>query len=213
MRVASLSIVLAGLALLPAAASGQSAVAATQGKTFTKIPVGSTWKVDPAHSEISFRIRHLVGRVRGQFNDWEGVLVTKEADWSRGTVNVTVRTKSIDTGNPARDMDLRSPRFFAVDSFPTMTFESTGLVPSGDKGQDFEMSGLLTIKGHTHPVVFKGLYRGLERDANGKERLAFEGSAYINRKDYGIVWNQIVESGALLSDDVELSISLEAVRQ
>jgi polyisoprenoid-binding protein YceI len=200
-------LLLAGLAwLIPAGAAAQG------GKTYTKVPVGSGWRVDPAHSEVGFRIRHLVGRVRGQFTDWEGIIVTKDTDWTHGTVNVTVRTKSIDTGNPSRDQDLRSPRFFAVDSFPTMTFESTGIV-ADQKGNTFEMSGLMTIKGHTHPVVFRGVYRGLQRDMNGKERLAFEGSAYINRKDFGITWNQVVEAGNLLSDEVELEISLEAVRQ
>ncbi len=209
MRVVKPSIIAVGLLCL-AAVSG---VAQAPGKTYTKVPVGSGWRVDPAHSEVGFRIRHLVGRVRGQFTDWEGIIVTRDTDWTHGTVNVTVRTKSIDTGNPARDLDLRSPRFFAVDSFPTMTFESTGLVTSTDQSNNFEMSGLLTIKGRTHPVVFKGQYRGLQRDMNGKERLAFDGTAYINRKDYGITWNQVVEAGNLLSDDVEIEISLEAVRQ
>lgn len=207
MRAVRVVLLLAGLAwLLPAGALAQA-----QGRTYTKVPVGSGWKVDPAHSEVGFRIRHLVGRVRGEFTDWEGIIVTKDTDWTHGTVNVTVRTKSIDTGNPSRDMDLRSSRFFAVDSFPTMTFESTGLVTG--EGNSFEMSGLLTIKGNTHPVVFKGQYRGLQRDMNGKERIAFDGTAYINRKDYGITWNQVVEAGKLLSDDVEIEISLEAVRQ
>lgn len=209
MRVAKLTFVLAGL--LGLVSAGVSAQAPA--KTYTKVPVGAGWRVDPNHSEVGFRIRHLVGRVRGQFTDWEGIIVTKDTDWTHGTVNVTVRTRSINTGNPSRDMDLRSPRFFAVDSFPTMTFESTGLVASTDQSDNFEMSGLLTIKGHTHPVVFRGQYRGLQRDMNGKERLAFDGTAYINRKDFGITWNQVVEAGNLLSDDVEIEISLEAVRQ
>src|SRR5574338_474922 len=209
MRAAKLIMVLgAVLWLAPAGVSAQA-----QGRSYTKVPVGSGWRVDPNHSEVGFRIRHLVGRVRGQFTDWEGIIVTRDTDWTHGTVNVTVRTRSIDTGNPSRDLDLRSPRFFSVDSFPTMTFESTGLVTGADQSNNFEMSGLLTIKGHTHPVVFKGQYRGLQRDMNGKQRLAFDGTAYINRKDYGITWNQVVEAGNLLSDDVEIEISLEAARQ
>ncbi len=188
-------------------------MASAQGKTYTHPPVGSGWRVDPSHSEIGFRIRHLVGRVRGQFLMWDGVIVTRDTDWTHGTVNVTVQTKSISTGNTARDTDLRSPRFFSADSFPTMTFESTGLVVSEDSADTFEMSGLLTIKGITHPVVFRGQYRGIERDLNGKQRVAFAGNAIIHRKDFGISWNQVVEAGALLSDDVELEISIEAVRQ
>lgn len=193
--------------------SGGPAVAAAQGKTFTNPPVGSGWRVDPSHSEVGFRIRHLVGRVRGQFLIWDGVIVTRDTDWTHGTVNVTVQTRSITTGNTARDQDLRSSRFFSVDSFPTMTFESTGLVISPDTSNSFEMSGLLTIKGITHPVVFRGEYRGIARDPNGKERVAFDGTAFIHRKDYGITWNQVLEAGTLLSDEVELEISIEAVRQ
>ncbi len=189
------------------------AISAAQGKTYTRPPVGSGWRVDPSHSEIGFRIRHLVGRVRGQFLRWDGIIVTRDTDWTHGTVNVTVQTNSITTGNTARDQDLRSPRFFSVDSFPTMTFESTGLVTSGADDGNFEMSGLLTIRGITHPVVFRGEYLGVARDPNGKERLAFDGTATIHRKDFGITWNQVFETGTLLSDDVELEISLEAVRQ
>jgi polyisoprenoid-binding protein YceI len=190
--------------------SGVAAPAAAQATTYTRPPVGAGWRIDTQHSEVGFRIRHLVGRVRGEFTDWEGMLVTKDADWSHGTVNVTVRTGSIDTRNAARDYDLRSPRFFSVDSFPAMTFESTGLIQSGSS---FEMGGLLTIKGRTHPVTFRGQYRGIARDQNGKERIAFDGTALINRKDYGLIWNQTLENGAMLSDDVELEIAIEAVRQ
>jgi polyisoprenoid-binding protein YceI len=204
MRV--IGVVVIGLAL----AAGTAAPVMAQGKTYTKVPVGSGWKIDVAHSEVSFRIRHIVGRVRGQFTDWEGILVTKDADWSHGTVNVTIQTKSIDTRNEARDNDLRSTRFFAADSFPKITFESTGLIQTNN---NFEMSGLLTIKGRTHPVMFKGQYRGIERDQNGKERIAFDGTALINRRDYGLTWNQTLENGAMLSDAVELEIAIEAVRQ
>jgi polyisoprenoid-binding protein YceI len=204
MRVFGVAVI--GLAL----AAGAAAPAMAQGKTYTKVPVGSGWKIDVSHSEVGFRIRHIVGRVRGQFTDWEGILVTKDADWSHGTVNVTIKTKSIDTGNEARDNDLRSPRFFSVDSFPLMTFESTGIIATNN---DLEMGGLLTIKGRTHPVTFKGEYRGIARDQNGKERIAFDGSTLINRRDYGLVWNQTLENGAMLGDAVEIEISVEAVRQ
>jgi polyisoprenoid-binding protein YceI len=172
--------------------------------------VGSGWKIDTQHSEVGFRIRHLVGRVRGVFDDWDGVLVTRDQDWTHGTVNVNVKTRSIDTRNSARDADLRSPRFFSVDSFPAMTFESTGLIATNN---NFEMGGLLTIKGRTHPVTFRGQYRGIARDMNGRERIAFDGTALINRRDFGLTWNQALEAGSLLSDDVEIEIAVEAVRQ
>lgn len=181
-----------------------------QGKTYTKVPVGAGWKIDTQHSEVGFRIRHMVGRVRGVFTAWDGILVTRDTDWTHGVVNVTVQTKSVDTRDEARDADLRSPRFFSADSFPTMTFESTGLIATN---RSFEMGGLLTIKGHTHPVTFRGQYRGIARDANGKERIAFDGTALINRREFGLNWNQVLEAGTMLGDDVEIEIALEAVRQ
>ncbi len=180
-------------------------------KTFSKPPTGGIhWVVDPDHSEVTFRIRHLVGRVRGSFNRFNATLVTSTSDWRTGTVNVYIQTKSIDTNNQTRDADLRSPRFFAADSFPLIIFESTGIVAADST---FEMGGLLTIKGKTRPVVLTGEYRGLAKDPSGKERVAFEGSTLINRKEYNLDWNQAVESGAMLGDDVEIEIALEAIRQ
>lgn len=198
----------AGLVL--AVATGAGAQGNPSGRTFTRPPVGTTWRVDPTHSEVTFRIRHLAGRVRGFFTEWEGVIVTRGADWTRGTVNVVVKTRSIDTRNEARDADLRSPRFFNADSFPTMTFESTGIVA---EGTGFEMSGLMTLKGITRPVVFRGEYLGSQRDQSGKERIAFDGTALINRRDFGLTWNQVLDSGTLLSDNVELEIAIEAIAQ
>ncbi len=187
-----------------AAAAGK-----TQGRTFTHPPVGTVWRIDPTHSEVGFRIRHLLGRVRGQFTEWSGTVVTRSENWEKGTVNIVIRSRSIDTNNEGRDGDLRSPRFFNTDSFPEITFESTGILA---QDQRFEMSGLLTIKGTTRPVVFTGTYLGIGGDANGKDRIAFDGTAVINRRDFGIFWNQALDRGNLLGDDVELEIAVEAVR-
>jgi len=200
--------VLAAL-LVPGALTAQ---AAGSTKTFTKpAATGVHWVVDPNHSEVTFRIRHIMGRVHGSFTRFNATLVTTTpGDWRTGTVNVYIQTKSIDTNNEARDADLRSPRFFAADSFPLITFESTGIVAANNS---FEMGGLLTIRGKTHPVVLTGEYRGVTKDANGKERVAFEGSTLINRKQFNLDWNQTLESGAMLGDDVEIEIALEAMRQ
>ena len=211
------TLALAALALLlPLGLSAQTpdefraaAAGKTQGRTFTRPPVGTVWRIDPTHSEVGFRIRHLLGRVRGQFTEWSGSVVTRGEKWEKGTVNIVIRSRSIDTNNDGRDADLRSPRFFAADSFPEITFESTGIVAEDQK---FEMSGLLTIKGTTRPVVFTGTYLGIGGDQNGKERIAFDGTAMINRRDFGIFWNQALDRGNLLGDEVELEIALEAVR-
>lgn len=183
----------------------------TNTKTYTKPASGGVhWVVDPDHSDVTFRIRHLMGRVRGSFNRFNATLVTSTDDWRTGTVNVYIQTRSVDTNNPARDADLRSPRFFSSDSFPLITFESTGIVAVDST---FEMGGLLTIKGKTHPVVLKGDYRGLAKDAGGRQRVAFEGSTLISRKDYDLDWNQMVDGSGMLGDEVQIEIALEAIKQ
>ncbi|HKV73402.1 MAG TPA: YceI family protein [Gemmatimonadales bacterium] len=172
-------------------------------------PAAVQWRIDPVHSEISFRIRHLLGRVRGRFDRWDGVLVTRGFEWSQASVKVSVQARSIDTGNEVRDEDLRSDRFFAVEKFPAITFESSSVVQKDDS---IMLTGLLTIKGITRPVVFQGEYHGVMKDVNGNPRIAFDGTAAIDRKEFGITWNQYLEAGTRLGDVVDLEIAIEAVR-
>jgi len=167
------------------------------------------WVVDPVHSQVEFGIRHLMGRVRGSFSRWYGVITTSDRDWSHGKVNVQVQTASINTGNAYRDTDLRSPRFLSSDSFPAMTFESIGIVATDST---VEISGILTLRGHFHPVVLKGHFNGIGHDKEGHERIGFDAATVVNRRDYGITWNEVVEGSRVIGDDVEISISLEAVR-
>lgn len=170
---------------------------------------GTRWVVDLPHSQIDFRVRHLLGRVRGTFTNWYAVIFTRDRQWKNGRVNVTVQTASLNTGNAYRDADLRSPRFFATDSYPEMTFKGTGLAV-GDS--TVEIPGLLTIKGHSHPITLKGQYRGIADDGQHHERIAFEASALLDRRDYGIQWNQVVGANTLVGNEVEITISIEAVR-
>jgi polyisoprenoid-binding protein YceI len=167
------------------------------------------WVVDIAHSQIDFRVRHLVGRVRGTFTNWYALLLTEDRDWRHGRINVTVQTASLSTGNAIRDADLRSPRFFAVDSFPEMTFLGSGITASDST---VEIAGQLTIKAHTRPVTLKGQYRGVARDAEGRERIAFETSTTLDRRDFGIDWNSTVGGNTLIGNEVEITIAVEAVR-
>src|SRR5512135_222731 len=157
----------------PAAALGQAVPEPASSTAATK------WVVDPVHSQVDFRIRHLVGRVRGTFTDWYGLLETQNRDWTRGTVRVTVQTRSLDTGNKYRDADLRSNRFFAVDSFPQMTFESTRIIA-----------------------------RGSSRDREGHERIGFEAGTTIDRRDFGITWNEVVAGVSTIGDDVDITITI-----
>jgi polyisoprenoid-binding protein YceI len=197
--LAALAVTLAA----PAAALGQAVPEPASSTVATK------WVVDPVHSQVDFRIRHLVGRVRGTFTDWYGLLETQNRDWTHGTVRVTVQTRSLDTGNKYRDADLRSSRFFAVDSFPQMTFESTRIIA---RGSSVELRGVLTIKGRSRPIVLKGAYRGIARDREGHERIGFEASTTIDRRDYGITWNEVVAGVSTIGNDVDITITIEAAR-
>src|SRR5690242_19075697 len=142
-RLSRLAAVLVAVAAVPAAAQTASAVRASC------TPAATKWVVDPVHFQVEFGIRHLLGRVRGSFSRWYGVIATQNADWTHGTVNVKVQTASINTGNAYRDADLRSPRFLDSDSFPAMTFESTDIKATDST---VVIGGLLTLKGHTRHV-------------------------------------------------------------
>ena len=202
--VASLGLI--GLILGPPAARGQAFAA----RASSRPPeTGTRWVVDPVHSQIDFRVRHLAGRVQGTFIDWSGVIVTKDRDWTHGTVNVSAQTASLSTGNANRDAHLRSDRFFAVDSFPMLTFESTGIVATDST---VEIGGILTIRGRARRVLLSGQFHGVARDAEGHERIAFDASTRINRRDFGITWTDFVGANTTIGDEVEITIAIEAVR-
>ena len=169
----------------------------------------TTWVVDLVHSQVDFRVRHLVGRVRGNFTRWYAVLTTEDGDWKHGIVNVTVQTASLNTGNEYRDADLRSDRFFAAHRFPRMTFEGTGFAATDST---IDLSGILTIKGRSRPVLLSGTYRGLARDREGRERIAFEVTGVVDRRDYDIQYNETVAGADLIGNEVEITVAIEAVR-
>ena len=183
-----------------------------QAQTFSDIsaqPAETKWVVDMVHSQVDFGVRHLVGRVRGTFTEWYAILATKGGDWKLGTVKVTVQTASLNTGNAYRDADLRSERFFAVTRYPVMTFEGTEFAASDST---VDVSGILTIKGRSKPVVLSGYYRGIAKDMEGHERIAFEARGTVDRRDFGINWNESVAGTELIGHDVEITIGIEAVR-
>jgi polyisoprenoid-binding protein YceI len=167
------------------------------------------WVVDMVHSQVDFGVRHLVGRVRGTFTKWYALLSTETGGWKEGIVNVSVETASLSTGNAYRDADLRSDRFFAVKKYPTMTFQGSGFTATDST---VDLHGLLTIKGHSKPVVLTGRYRGVAKDAEGHERIAFQASGVVDRRDFGISWNENIAGTDLIGNDVEITIGIEAVR-
>lgn len=201
-----------GMAALAAVCLAAAPVAAAQA-----VPVVSAgaptadakWVVDMVHSQVAFGVRHLVGQVRGTFGNWYAVIVTKDGDWKLGNVNVTIQTASLNTGNRYRDEDLRSDRFFAAARYPKMTFEGTGFAVADST---MSLNGILTIKGKSKPVSFAGRYRGLMRASDGRERIGFEATGTVDRRDFDIKWNETVENTELIGNTVEITIGIEAVR-
>jgi polyisoprenoid-binding protein YceI len=216
MRSIRLLPVAAALALVAVPAAAQRTAkgeASARPSTATRVapaPVLATYAIDATHSELSFRIRHLLGRVSGGFGEWGGTVSIDTVTPANSKVDVAIRTATIDTRNAQRDGHLKSADFFAADSFPEITFRSRNVVKQGER---LRVLGDLTIRGRTKPVVLLGEYGGAFKDPWGKTRMAFTASTTINRHDFGVSWNKAVESGTMLGDEVTIDIALEAVQQ
>jgi polyisoprenoid-binding protein YceI len=172
-----------------------------------------TWVVDKAHSEVTFQIRHYVTRVRGRFTDFAGTIVAHAANPEASSVEFTIKAASIDTDNEYRDKDLRGANFFEVDRFPEITFESTKVAPVGN--DRYEVTGLLTMHGVSREIVLPVTHLGsvATKDRQGREgaKGGFEASLTLNRKDFGITWNRVLDTGGfMLGDDVTVQINIEA---
>jgi polyisoprenoid-binding protein YceI len=168
------------------------------------------WRIDPNHSELSFRIRHFVSRVHGTFASWQGTIIADPDNLAEGSVKVVIDASSIDTNNERRDSDLRSDDFFDVAKYPNITFTSSSVQISDG---ELTIAGNLTMHGVTKPVVLTGSYNGIARNPRG-DRIGFEASATIDRLQWGVTWNRIAEGGgAMLGDEVEVEIAIEAIRQ
>lgn len=169
----------------------------------------ANYQVDPMHSKVGFEIPHLViSTVEGRFTKFDGNIELAEK-FDKSKVNVTVDMNSIDTGVQKRDDHLKSPEFFDVVKFPNMKFESTAV--SGTP-EDFKMTGNLTIKGITKKVVFDGKYLGSMKDGYGQDKTAFQAKTKINRKDFGLNWNKILEAGPTVGDEVTIDLRIQAAK-
>jgi polyisoprenoid-binding protein YceI len=167
-----------------------------------------TWTIDKAHSTASFKVRHIVSNVTGNFRDFDANINIDRANPANSSVDFTIQATSIDTGNTNRDEHLRSTDFFEVAKFPTIAFKSTSIKPKSKT--DFDVTGDLTMHGVTKRVTFPVTFLGFGKDPRGTEKAGFDIETTLNRKDYGIVWNRALdEGGALLGDDVKVEISLE----
>lgn len=168
-----------------------------------------TFAIDQTHSEAAFKVRHLITSVRGRFTDFAGSVEFNAEEPTASTARFVIQAASIDTGTPARDQHLRSDDFFAVETFPTITFESTAITAAG--GNQFDVAGNLTIRDVTRPIVIAMQFLGSAIDPWGNEKVAFEGEVTINRKDYGLNWNAALETGGfLVGDTVAISLSIQA---
>jgi polyisoprenoid-binding protein YceI len=170
------------------------------------------YTLDPAHSRIGFVARHaMVTKVRGGFNEFTGTLNIDGDEPAKSSATVTIQVHSIDTRNADRDGHLRSNDFLAMDEFPQITFDSTEIAQTGDTS--FEVTGDLTVRGVTRPVTIPLEFEGAAKDPFGNERIGFEGSTTISRKDFGITWNAALETGGVLvSDKVTLEFEISAVK-
>lgn len=173
-----------------------------------------TWQIDSAHSGIHFSVKHLViARVRGQFGRWTGALSVPDGDFTRATVDVTIDATSIDTGVADRDDHLKSADFFDVASYPEITFRGRRVEPA--EGSDgFALAGDLTIRGTTREVVLEVASAGQTKDPWGNVRAIFAARTAVDRKEFGLTWNQALETGGVLvGDAVEIEIEVQAVQQ
>jgi polyisoprenoid-binding protein YceI len=168
------------------------------------------WVLDNAHSEVSFSVRHMMfAKVRGNFKSWTGTLSLNPDNYSASSVKVDIAVSSIDTANEQRDGHLRSPDFFDVEKYPSITFVSTGVRNDGGK---VLIDGELTIRDVTKSVTLHTEETGKGTDPWGNTRIGFSGSAKVNRKEFGLSWNQALEAGGVLvGEDITVDIEIQVI--
>jgi len=173
----------------------------------------STWSIDPVHSIAEFSVKHLmVATVKGHFREMEGTIHLDEEQPENSSGQATIQTASVDTGNQMRDDDLRSDNFFGADQFPTITFRSTRVEKVDD--ERWKVYGDLTIRDVTKEVALETEFEGRAPGFEGKEHLGFTAETAINRKDFGLRYNAVLETGGVaVGDRVKITLNIEAIRQ
>lgn len=173
----------------------------------------TTWIIDASHSEIAFKVKHLmISNVKGSFSEFSGQLVTDGDDFTTSEISIQINPSSISTGAVDRDVHLKSPDFFDVENYKEISFSSGKLLKTGDI--EFELSGDLTIKGVTKPVKLDVEFGGLMTDPWGNMKAGFSLDGKLNRKDFGLTWNATLEAGGVLvSDDIRLNMEVQLLKQ
>jgi polyisoprenoid-binding protein YceI len=183
----------------------------------TQVRGGTTlWEIDPAHTLVQFSAKHMmITTVKGDFHDVKGRIVADEANPAGSSVEVEIAAGSIDTRVEQRDAHLRSADFLAVEEYPVISFRSRRVEGAHARaGDEFQLVGNLTIRGVTREVTLDAVYEGRGQDPWGGERVSFSATTKIDRREFGLTWNQALEAGGLLvSNDIRISLEVQAVRQ
>jgi polyisoprenoid-binding protein YceI len=171
------------------------------------------WVIDPMHSEVQFKVKHLViSTVSGFFKSFEGSLETENEDFTDAKIQFSLDIDSIDTNQSQRDGHLKSGEFFDAENFPKVIFNSTSFKSKGD--DEYELNGHLEIKGTIKPVTLAVEYGGTTNDFYGNTKAGFEISGKINRKDFGLTWDGITEAGSVvLGEEIKILINIQLAKQ
>lgn len=170
------------------------------------------WVIDPMHSEVQFKVKHLViSTVTGQFKEFNAELESEDENFENAHANFSAKIDSISTNNNDRDAHLKSPDFFDAASHPELSFRSNKFVKNGS--DSYDVIGDLTIKGTTKEVVLKGEFGGTMTDFYGNQKAGFEFTGKINRQDFGLTWSAVTEAGGIVvSDEVKLALNLQFMK-
>jgi len=171
----------------------------------------ATWNADVSHSGIHFSVRHMmIAKVRGTFTGWTGSIELDEANIANSKIKAEIDVSSIDTSEPKRDGHLKSPDFFDAEKFPKITFESTSVSGSGDS---FKVTGNFTLHGVTKALTLDVKHEGSGKDPWGNERQSFSAKGSLNRVEYGLAFNQVLETGGVLvGEKVDFDIEVSAMK-
>jgi len=170
------------------------------------------WSIDPAHSKIGFKVKHLViSTVTGQFKDFNGSIESESDDFEGASIIFEADVNSIDTGQDDRDAHLKSEDFFKADEYPKLTFESKSFERAGE--DKYEVTGDLTIRGNTETVSLEAIHGGTVEDPYGNTKAGFEIIGKINRKDFGLEWDAVTEAGnVVVGNKVTLQLDIQLVK-
>jgi polyisoprenoid-binding protein YceI len=171
------------------------------------------WAIDPMHSEVQFKVKHLViSTVTGSFKNFEGTVETEGDDFSNAKINFSVDVSSINTNQEQRDGHLKSADFFDAEKYPHISFESTSVTKESD--ENYKLTGNLTIKGVTKPVTLEVEHGGIATDFYGNTKAGFEIEGKINRKEFGLTWDGVTEAGSIVvGEDIKLNINIQLAKQ